>query len=106
MTSNPNDAYTVWLEAVAAEARFGPEDKIGTANYIDAASRRRAADAIRTGICFSLARSLELGHDENYYRGSLEAEATITPYDALPHRPPSSDAPVSRANHLAQITTH
>ena len=87
MTSNPNDEYTVWLEAVAAEARFGPEDKIGTANYIDAAARRRAADAIRTGISISLARSLELGGDENYYHGSLQAEATLKVYDALPYRP-------------------
>jgi hypothetical protein len=53
MTSNPNDAYTVWLEAVAAEARFGSGDKIGTASYIDAAARRRAADAIRTGTNIS-----------------------------------------------------
>jgi kynurenine formamidase len=106
MTSNPNDEYTVWLEAVAAEARFGPEDKIGTANYIDAAARRRAADAIRTGIYFSLARSLELGHDENHYRGSLEAEATITPFDALPHRPAFSGGPVVVGKDVAHINVH
>src|SRR6266446_3145490 len=54
MTSNPNDAYADWLEAVAAEARFGPKDKLGTSNYIDAADRTWPASPV-TG--FSLGAS-------------------------------------------------
>jgi len=106
MTSNPNDAYTDWLEAVAAAARFGPKDKLGTANYIDAAARRRAAEAIRTGTTYSLARKLEVGHDQNYYHGSLEAQVTLTPYDGLPHRPAFAGGQVLMATDIAHITAH
>jgi kynurenine formamidase len=106
MTRNPNDEYMVWLEAVAADARFGPDDKIGTANYIDVAARRRAAEAIKSGSTFSLARLIEVGKDQDYYHGSLEAEAELTPYDALPNRPPFSGGPIEVATDTAHITAH
>jgi kynurenine formamidase len=103
---NPNDRHMVWLESVAAEKRFGARDKLGTANYIDAAARRRAVEAMKTGTSFSLARPLEAGNDENYYHGYFKSEAIITPYDGLPHRPPFSGGPVAVATDVAHIAAH
>lgn len=49
-----------WLSAVTAEAveRFGPEDRLGTANFVDTAARLRAATCIRSGEAVDLARPL------------------------------------------------
>src|SRR5262245_50847103 len=51
-------AYDEWVDALRAEQRFGADDRLGTANLVDAAARRRAAASIRTGECLSLARPL------------------------------------------------
>src|SRR5262249_58066251 len=55
----PNEVFVRWVEGLAKFARFGPKDKLGTANLIDDRARRRAADAIRTGSCIDLARPIE-----------------------------------------------
>jgi kynurenine formamidase len=61
--TNPNQAYTEWLDDVANGANFGQKDCLGSANFIDDAARKRAADSIRTGRCVSLARPLHISHD-------------------------------------------
>jgi kynurenine formamidase len=50
-----------WLRELAAEQRFGPRDRRGTANLIDAAARRRAREAITTADSVSLSRPLASG---------------------------------------------
>jgi kynurenine formamidase len=50
--------YDDYIAALVAEDRFGPGDLLGTANLIDGAARRRAAQSVRTGQCLSLARPL------------------------------------------------
>ena len=50
--------YDDWLTAHAAKPRFGPRDRLGTANYIDALARVRAAESIVSGEPVSLARPL------------------------------------------------
>ncbi|MCU1429944.1 MAG: hypothetical protein JWL83_3944 [Actinomycetia bacterium] len=56
---DPNVAgYADWLRALAADARFGADDRLGTANLIDRAARRRAAAAIEEFEVMSLARPL------------------------------------------------
>jgi kynurenine formamidase len=50
--------YDDWITTVGARRPFGPEDRLGTANHIDGAARRRAAASIRTGECVTLARPL------------------------------------------------
>ncbi|HKS46988.1 MAG TPA: cyclase family protein [Amycolatopsis sp.] len=52
-----------WLSEVTDETRvrFGPADRLGTANYIDTAARLRAAGSIKTGEAVSLARPLVEG---------------------------------------------
>ena len=51
----------VWIRTLAASRPFGPDDRRGTANLIDAAARARAAACIRTGSSVSLARPLRGG---------------------------------------------
>jgi kynurenine formamidase len=58
MATDPNTEYRAWLRPRAAERRFGERDRLGTANLIDAAARRRAADATVEGRVASLARPL------------------------------------------------
>jgi kynurenine formamidase len=50
--------YDDWLAAHAAKPRFGPRDRLGTANYIDELARIRAAESIVSGEPVSLARPL------------------------------------------------
>ncbi len=53
--------YDEWLVIQAERARFGPRDRLGTANYINAKARQRAAESISTGETVSLARPLRPG---------------------------------------------
>jgi hypothetical protein len=50
-----------WIRALAAARPFGPGDRRGTANLVDAAARARAAACVRTGNSVSLARPLRGG---------------------------------------------
>jgi kynurenine formamidase len=50
--------YDEYVANLSEESRFGPNDRLGTANLIDAAARRRATAAVRSGDCLSLARPL------------------------------------------------
>jgi kynurenine formamidase len=53
-----NTDYRAWLNSLASGRRFGDGDRLGTANLIDDAARKRAADAMVTGNAVSLARPL------------------------------------------------
>jgi kynurenine formamidase len=53
-----------WIRSLAATRPYGPGDRRGTANLIDAAARARAAAYVKTGGSVSLARPL-LGNDYN-----------------------------------------
>ena len=50
--------YDDWLAAQSAKPRFGPRDRLGTANYIDDHARIRAAESIVSGEPVSLARPM------------------------------------------------
>lgn len=50
-----------WIRSLAAARPFGPGDRRGTANLIDAAARARAAACVRTGNSVSLARPVRGG---------------------------------------------
>ena len=53
--------YLAWLRDLAASRRFGPGDRLRTANLIDERAQARARDAIRAGRPVSLARPLTPG---------------------------------------------
>ncbi len=59
--SDAQAAYAGWLDEVASKAPFGEDDRLGTANLIDAAARLRGAAAVTTGQAVSLARPLDFG---------------------------------------------
>jgi kynurenine formamidase len=50
--------YRAWLAELAARARFGAGDRLGTAQLIDAAARQRAARSVVDGTAVPLARPL------------------------------------------------
>jgi len=52
------DDYEAWITTLGASRPFGDGDLVGTANYIDADARRRAAASITSGACLTLARPL------------------------------------------------
>jgi kynurenine formamidase len=74
-----DEAYRAWLDGLAANPRFGPRDRKGTANYIDDDARRRAVAAMRTGRCTSLARPLIPRDDPRPGEGLLRVE--VSRYD-------------------------
>ena len=51
-------AYMARVRELAAARRFGERDRLGTANLLDAESRRRAAASVRHGISLCMARPL------------------------------------------------
>jgi len=102
--TNPNDDYVKWLDTVAAEARFGADDKIGTANYIDSAARQRAAESIKTGACLSLARPLVLESDDP--DATLKTQVTVEPCETFGHRPPFVGGPVMFGADVVQVYAH
>ena len=54
-------SYDEWLAEHAAARPFGERDRLGTANYIDAAARQRGAGSIVTGESVALARPIVPG---------------------------------------------
>lgn len=52
------DGFRDWLESLHAHPRFGPRDRRGTANLIDADARARGVASLTTGAPVSLARRL------------------------------------------------
>jgi kynurenine formamidase len=48
-----------WLRRLAAQPRFGRNDRLGRANLIDRAARSRGASAVRNGDVFSLSRPVQ-----------------------------------------------
>jgi kynurenine formamidase len=62
-------------EAIAAAAeryrnwgRWGPEDALGTVNFIDDAKRREAARLVRRGVAISLSQSFDMSGPQNGWR--------------------------------------
>ena len=62
-------------EAIAAAAaryqnwgRWGPDDVLGTVNFIDAAKRRQAAGLVRHGVAISLSQSFDMDGPQNGWR--------------------------------------
>jgi len=64
MSARPRVDMPDWMAELAASQPFGPGDRRGTTNLVDAAARARAAATISTGETISLARALR-GNDYN-----------------------------------------
>lgn len=72
-----------WLAELRAgqSARFGADDRLGTANHIDADARLRGAACIRTGEAVSLARPLVEG--PGFHAESWSDEPGHTGFDRI-----------------------
>jgi kynurenine formamidase len=68
--------YGAYLTDLAAQSLFGTGDRIGTANYIDAGARLRAARAVRVGRTVSLSRILK-----SRPKAHMQLEVRLDRYD-------------------------
>jgi kynurenine formamidase len=103
MTSTANQRYAEWVDELAARNRFGSGDRIGTANLIDDAARKRAAEAIRTGSCISLARPITDEKEGDY--SVVSVDVWHGQVDAFTNRPPFAGV-VDTGADVAHIGAH
>ncbi len=75
---NRRSPHGQWIDELAATKRFGSNDRKGTANLIDDAARQRAASAIETGRCASLARRIVLTDDRSAGEGVCTVDVAHT----------------------------
>jgi kynurenine formamidase len=101
--TNLNDEYDDWIEETARVAKFGRHDRLGTANFIDAAARLRAAATIRTGECIPLSRPIiEGGDDTSIVTEVMHAEMAEFNGRALGF----GGQPVNTAGDVVHISAH
>ena len=87
--------YRAWLDGLAARARFGPRDRLGTAQLIDAAARLRGVRAVVDGTALPLARPLtEQGSIRGDAQPGLKVEVFYT------------DGPVGMGSEHVEIDCH
>ncbi len=108
-----SDRVPAWFADVAAEVsnwgRFGPDDRIGTLNLIDATARRRGAAAVRDGVAFPLglplseAEGIQLGFIEGRVNPRLELVCVNRPLSDDPEWIASSEDVLTLAT---QCATH
>ena len=57
--------FEQWFEQVSNHGRWGPDDELGTLNFITPERTRRAAGLVRDGVSISLSRELKPGENLN-----------------------------------------
>jgi kynurenine formamidase len=103
---NPNDDYDRWLTGLVAGSRFGPGDRLGTANHIDAAARLRAAAAIVTGDCVPLARPIVEGAGDEA-GASISVDCSLVQLPDFNGRPwGSGGMPLDAAGDVTHVSAH
>jgi kynurenine formamidase len=105
--TNEEQAHIEWLQRLAAQLPFGKEDRKGTANYIDDAARRRAAEAIRSGRTVSLARPLEINDGTTGdYEGVLSVDLAQHDMTVSTRGTPLIGGVVNTAGDTLTVTAH
>ncbi|SDG36507.1 cyclase family protein [Pseudonocardia oroxyli] len=64
-TADSHELFVHWIRSLAAERRYGPDDRIGSLNLIDAAARLRAVEVLRTGESVGLCRPFPLAPESS-----------------------------------------
>ncbi|GAA3617523.1 cyclase family protein [Nonomuraea rosea] len=64
----PEDAIAEAAAAYSNWGRWGPDDVLGTVNFLDEAKRAAAARLIRLGVSFSLAQRFDMNGPQNGWR--------------------------------------
>jgi kynurenine formamidase len=103
-SNSPNDEYDRWIDELATRSRFGAGDRRGTANFIDAAARLRAAEAIQSGACISLARPVVDETDGG--SPAVVVEVSHSQINAFANRPAFSGRPVDTGGDVMHIRAH
>jgi kynurenine formamidase len=103
---NPNEGYDRWLQELVARPAFGPGDRLGTANHIDAAARLRGAAAIVSGECVPLARPvIEGGGDEA--GASVSVDVSLVQLPDFNGRPwGSGGMPLDAGGDVTHVSAH
>ena len=57
--------FEQWFEQVSNHERWGPDDELGTLNFITPERTRKAASLVRDGVSISLSRELKPGENLN-----------------------------------------
>lgn len=57
--------FDKWFEQVSNLGRWGPDDQVGTLNFITPERTKSATDSVRAGVSISLSRELKPGEDVN-----------------------------------------
>ncbi len=57
--------FDQWFEQVSNHGRWGPDDELGTLNFITPERTRKAAGLVRDGVSISLSRELKPGENPN-----------------------------------------
>jgi kynurenine formamidase len=89
--------------------RWGPDDEIGTMNFVDEAARRRGVDAVRSGTAFALglplsaAEGIQAGFVEGRVNPSVDVVQTNNPLSPDPEWICASEDVVTLAT---QCATH
>jgi hypothetical protein len=58
--------------------RWGPDDRLGTVNFIDEAKRRQAAGLVRRGVSISLSQSFDTDGPQKGWRRRTNPVHTMT----------------------------
>jgi kynurenine formamidase len=107
MVADVNAAYADWVEPIASRRRFGVGDRAGTANFIDAAARLRAVNAMNTGRFVDLARPLHVGRSEGPdLAPSITVDVTLGEMEVFPNRLPFGVGLVNSGSDLAHVAAH
>lgn len=56
-----SDEFESWVKSLHAADQYGPDDEIGTLNYLDPEARQRGRAAIRSGLSVGLGADLQTG---------------------------------------------
>lgn len=78
----PRDSLDAWIVRLSNAGRWGPEDELGTLNFITPSVRRRAASTVRDGISVSLAHELVPGPNPRAI-GPLSMRFLVIPADSV-----------------------
>ena len=66
--SNPEAAIAEAVAKYSNWGRWGPDDVLGTVNFIDEAKRREGAALVRTGVTFSLSQRFDANGPQKGWR--------------------------------------
>jgi kynurenine formamidase len=78
ITSTAEQAIAAAVQRYRNWGRWGPDDRLGTVNFIDEAKRRQAAGLVRRGVSISLSQSFDTDGPQKGWRRRTNPVHTMT----------------------------